>query len=289
VFVSTIPRGTGQDGLSAPGTSASAAGTGATGISLDRPGRHRAGATAVADASAAAAAGPLTAAVLDYSMTRSGRSLALLQAGCTTAGTDPDISRLRAAGCEVTVSLIDDDNAAARTAVAAEPGLAGCMLADLRVVPLAPRSFDIVQCTVLERIAHAELVLDRLVETLRPGGLLLLRVRDRDSAAGFLDRKLPRPLRSLVWHGQAGPGRLYPAVYEQISSARGIQSYAQRCGRMISQRPALSGMADGRAGPAWARLALRLTQQLSMGRHSCAHDDLCFVIRKPEPAFARVL
>ena len=69
-------------------------------------------------------------------------------------------------------------------------------------MPLAPRSFDIVHCALLlERISNAELVLDRFVEALRPGGLLLLQTGDRDCAAGFLDRVLPRPLRAMVWRG----------------------------------------------------------------------------------------
>jgi SAM-dependent methyltransferase len=254
----------------------------AAGIGLDRPGRHRTGATAVAEASPRDAGAQLfTSAALNYAMQRPGQPLALLQAGCTTSGLDPDVARLRAAGCDVLVTLIDDDTAAARDAVASGPDLAGCTLADLRVVPLAPRAFDIVQCTLVERIANAELVLDRLVETLRPGGLLLVRTGDRYSAAGFVDRMLPRLLRSLIWHGQRGSQR-YPAVYEPVASGRGMQSYVQRRGLVISQREARSEQAGN-------LLADRLVARLSMGRLSCAHDALCYVIRKPEPGFARVL
>lgn len=255
---------------------------GATGVSLDRPGRHRSGATAVAEASPRVAGAQLfTSAALNYAMQRPGQPLALLQAGCTTSGPDPDVARLRDAGCDVLVTLIDDDTAAARCAVDADPDLAGCTLADLRVVPLAPRAFDIVQCTLLERIANAELVLDRLVETLRPGGLLLVRTGDRDSAAGFADRMLPRLMRSLIWHGRRGSQR-YPAIYEPVASGRGMQSYVQRRGLVISQREARSEQAGN-------LLADRLVSRLSMGRLTCAHDALCYVIRKPEPGFARVL
>lgn len=263
-------------------TGASTPSRSAAGVGLDRPGRHRAGATAVADASAEDAGALLfTSAALGYARQRPGHSLALLQAGCTTAGPDPDVARLRAAGCEVAVSMIDDDTAAAREAVRSDPGLAGCTLADLRVVPLAPRAYDVVHCTLLDRIANAELVLDRLVETLRPGGLLLLRTGDRNSAAGYLDRILPRPLRLVVWHGRR-PGLRYPAVYEPLASGRGIQSYAQRRGLVISQR-------EPRSQPAAPLLAARLAAGLSMGRLTSAHDSLCYVIRKPEPGFARVL
>ena len=263
------------------------AGRGATGIGLERPGRHAAGATAVADASTTGATELFTVAALGYASQRPGHALTLLQAGCTTAGRAPDIEKLRASGYDVAVSLIDDDNAAARATVAADPGLASCTLADLRVVPLTPRSFDIVHCTLLERIANAELVLDRLVDTLRPGGLLLLRTGDRDSAAGFLDRVLPRPFRSLIWRGRRL--RPYPAVYERVVSGRGIQSYAQRRGLVISQRQALSLVTARARPPSGLMPACRLVERLSLGRLSCAHDELCYVIRKPEPGFARVL
>jgi SAM-dependent methyltransferase len=260
---------------------------GATGISLERAPRHAAGATAVADASTTGATELFTRAALSYASQRPGHALTLLQAGCTTAGRDPDVARLRASGYDVTVSLIDDDNAAARAAVAADPGLSPCTLADLRVVPLTPRSVDIVHCTLLERIANAELVLDRLVDTLRPGGLLLLRTGDRDSAAGFLDRAAPRPLRGLLWRGRRA--RPYPAVYERVVSGRGIQSYAQRRGLVISQRQALS-LATGRfRRPAGLMAVCRMVERMSMGRLSSEHDELCYVIRKPEPGFARVL
>ncbi len=263
------------------GGGASTPGRGAAGVSLDRPGRHRAGATAVADASTVDTGAQLfTSAALGYAMQRPGHTLAVLQAGCTTAGPDPDIGKLRALGCEVAVSLIDDDTAAAQDAVRSDPDLATCTLTDLRGVSLAPRTFDIVHCTLLERIANAELVLDRLVETLRPGGLLLVRTGDRDSAAGYLDRKLPRALRSVMWHGRH-PSWRYPAVYEPLASGRGIQSYAQRRGLVISQR-------EARSQPA-GQLAGRLVARLSFGRLTCAHDALCYVIRKPEPGFARVL
>jgi len=158
----------------------------------DRRGRHRAGIrppTMVEmrpnDADAGPFPGLFTQAALDYAAHRPGQPLTLLQAGCTTADGDPDIDRLRATGCVVAVSLIDDDSLAARATVMARPDLAACTLGDLRTTPLAPRAFDIVHCALLlERISHAELVMDRFVEALKPGGLLLLSTRDRECAAG---------------------------------------------------------------------------------------------------------
>jgi len=231
-----------------------------------------------------------TRAALEFVAHRPGQPLTLLQAGCTTAGGDPDVASLRATGCVVAVSLIDDDSLAVRAAVAAYPELASCTLGDLRIAPLPPRSFDIVHCALLlERISNAELVLDRLVEALKPGGLLLLSTGDRDCAAGFLDRVLPHSLRAGIWRslcpGEPGP---YPAVYERLASGRGIQSYVTRHGLVIGPRQALSLLAIRRRPPGLLVLC-RLVAWLSGGRLTSAHDQLRYVIRKPESGFARVL
>jgi SAM-dependent methyltransferase len=235
-------------------------------------------------------AGLFTAAVLDYARQRPGQPLAVLQAGCATAGGDPDIAALRADGCDLAVSLIEDDHPVARATVTARPDLAMCTLCDVRTAPLAPRSFDIVHCALLlERISHAELVLDRLVEMLKPGGLLLLQTGDRDSAAGFLDRRMPRPLRAMAWRrarpGETGP---FPAVYERLVSARGLESYAPRRGLVIARRQALNLLPDRRRPPGLL-LASRLVARLSRGRLTSGHDELRYVIRRPECGYARVL
>jgi hypothetical protein len=163
---------------------------------------------------------------------------------------------------------------------------------------MPPRAFDVVVCAhLLDRIEHAELVLDRLVAALKPGGLLLLRIRDRRSASGFLDRVLPQAARRALWSwlrpGQAGP---FPAVYEPLLSAAGVQAYALARGLVIAgrqavrDRPARPTVLDRPAEPApGAAAACRLIARLSRGRLTDDHDDLLYVIRRPVSGFARVL
>lgn len=278
-------------------------------ISPERYGRHRArvqrGAAATTDVRPGAilrrrpsvarrddgSDAPLfTRAVLDYAAHRPGQPLSLLQAGCTTAGGEPDVARLRATGSHVAVSLVDDDSLTTRAAVVAHPELVSCTLGDLRTTPLPPRTFDIVHCALLlERISNAELVLDRFVEALKPGGLLLLSTGDRDCAAGFIDRRLPRSVRATIWHhqrpGEPGP---HPAVFEHLASGRGIQSYALRRGLVIGPRQTVNQLAALRR-PRGLLLVTRLVARLSAGRLTSAHDELRYVIRKPESGFARVL
>jgi hypothetical protein len=215
----------------------------------------------------------------------------ILQAGATT---DSGLSAaaLRSSGSDVAVSLIDQDEPVTREAVARHPSLSGCTLGDLRTVPLSPRAYDVVHCaSLLERIQNAELVLDRLIGAIKPGGLLLLRICDRDSAAGFLDGHLPDVLRRRIWRkrhpGEPGP---HPAVYEQLASARGVQAYALLRGLVIAERQALGGLAGGLPpGPSGFLAAQKLVARLSRGRLTAAHEEMLYVLRKPESRDARIL
>ena len=227
----------------------------------------------------------------DYVTGHDGHQIMILQAGCTTADGDLGVGVLREAGADIVVSLIDDDQPVTRAALGVDESLAGCVQGDLRTVPLPPRSHDIVLCALLlQRIEHAELVLDRLVAAIRPGGLLLLRFSDRDSSAGFLDRVMPLAARNAVWRkrrpGRPGP---YPAVYERLSSARGVQAYALKRELVIAERQALGGLAGALAEPRGFLAAQKLVAWLSRGRLTAAHEELVYVLRKPEDRFARIL
>jgi SAM-dependent methyltransferase len=226
-----------------------------------------------------------------YTAENSGQQITILQAGCTTAE-DLDVEPLRAAGARLSVSMIDEDSEVTRAAVAQHQSMSEATLGDLRNVPLPPRAYDIVQCSsLLDRIEHAELVLDRLSAAVKPGGLLLLRIRDRDSAAGFLDRVLPGLARRAIWRkrkpGEPGP---HTAVYERLASSRGVQAYVLMHGLVIAERGVLGGLAGGlRRGPHGYLTAQKLMARLSRGRLTSAHEDLLYVIRKPEDRFARIL
>jgi SAM-dependent methyltransferase len=228
--------------------------------------------------------------VIDYAAQRPGRAVSVLQAGCTTGGGELDVAAVHASGHAVAVSLVDEATPVTRAAVASRPDLTGAVLGELRMIQLRPRSFDIVQCSLLlHRVTCADVVLSRLAAAVRPGGLLMLRIADPRSVTGFLDRRLPRAVRALAWHaarpGQPGP---HAAVYEPVATARGIEAFAGRHGLAVAHRGvARSGGALG--GPSPAGLIGRLVAWLSRGRLTGDHDELCYIIRKPEDRFARVL
>ena len=202
--------------------------------------------------SAPAEVGLFTRYTRDYVTGHNGHQITILQAGCTTADSDLGVGVLREAGADIAVSLIDDDQPVTRAALGADESLAGCVLGDLRTVPLPPRSHDIVLCTLLlQRIDHAELVLDRLVAAIRPGGLLLLRFSDRDSSGGSWTGFCPwRPSRALAQTASRAarplPGRVRTAIVRAGRS--GLCTHA-RAGDRRAAGARRAGRRNGRA--AW--------------------------------------
>ncbi|WP_315987244.1 class I SAM-dependent methyltransferase [Actinomadura sp. HBU206391] len=244
----------------------------------------------------------------EYAYHKPLQTIQVLEAGCGWGhGLD-----LGAKECHVTG--VDVDTPAVRAHTSGRADLDAWHLGDLRTVPMPPRMYDIVHAHFLiERVAHAELVLDRFVAALKPGGLLLVRFRDRETAYGFVDRALPGWLRALAWQvmsrrtgdpGDDDPGRRPdaperwlgpegtppPAVYETIASLSGMQWYCVMRGLMIAEEyTSVDAMA---AFGRWSHLVngvCRAVAGLSRGRLTAEHSEVTLVIRKPENRLARVI
>lgn len=207
----------------------------------------------------------------------------VLEAGC---GRGPGLALPEGTARHVTG--IDLDTPALRARTMARTDLDGYHLGDLRSAPLPPRSFDVVHADALvERIAHAELVMDRMVAALKPGGLLLVRFIDRDSAQGLLRRALPRRFLGLL--GAAGsrgePAGEAPApVFEPVSSLTGFRNWCLMRGLVIAEAH-VHRVPTGTP----VRILARLVAIASHGRFTSAHAELSLVIRKPENRFARII
>jgi hypothetical protein len=78
-------------------------------------------------------------------------------------------------------------------------------------------------------------------------------------------------------------------VYERLTSVRGVQAYALKRGLVITERRALGGLAGSLAGPRGFLATQRVLARLSGGRLTDEHEELMYVLRKPENRFARVI
>jgi SAM-dependent methyltransferase len=104
---------------------------------------------------------------------------------------------------------------------------------DLRTADLGGRKFDVVYSSyVLEHVPNAALALENLYRWLKPGGLLILRFPDRNTAFGFTGRFTPFWLH-VAYHkyilrrwnaGKPGFGP-YPTYYDWIVSREGLRDF----------------------------------------------------------------
>ncbi|GAA3200511.1 class I SAM-dependent methyltransferase [Actinocorallia longicatena] len=203
--------------------------------------------------------------------------VAILEAGC---GRGPGLALPDDLDRHVTG--IDVDTPALRAHTLDRTDLHSWHLGDLRNAPLPPRAFDVVHAdSLIERITNAELVLDRMVAALKPGGLLLIRFTDRDSAYGLIRRLLPRWLRALLGDPVHSTP---PTTFEPVTSLDGIRTWCLMRGLVIAEAHTTR---PPRSTPVAA--TARLTAALTGGRYTAAHSDIVLVVRKPENRFARII
>jgi SAM-dependent methyltransferase len=229
----------------------------------------------------------------DYASQAAADRISVLQAGCLAPLPELGIAKLAGSGVRVSVTVADEDTPLTRQVLdATGQTYEHVITGDLRTVAIPQRAFDIVYCAgLLERVRHVELVLDHLTGALKPGGLLMIRMGDRRTAAALLDRRLPNVARRRLWRGlhPGAPGP-FPAVYEKPVSERGIYSYTLMRGLVVAQHAAEPTL---QANPArlssTVRGACTVISRLSRGRFGDDHDELLYVIRKPQNRFARVV
>jgi SAM-dependent methyltransferase len=166
-------------------------------------------------------------------------------------------------------------------ALAARTDLAHAVVGDLRTVRFAPGSFDVIYSAfVLEHVRGAEQVLKRFVRWLAPGGMLILKVPDRDSAYGFLTRVTPF-WAHVMFHryamGEKAAGTLghgpYPTYHDEVISRRGLREFCGSNGLLAPEVYRLCSYANDRG----VRLGALLVSMLSAGRLAWRHNNLLLI------------
>jgi SAM-dependent methyltransferase len=210
--------------------------------------------------------------------------LEILEAGCgrTWSLVLPGV-RFRLTGVDLDAHALE-----ARKTIARD--LDEAIVGDVRSVSLGTRRFDVVFCAyVLEHVEGARAALENFARWLKPGGLLVLRVPDRDSAFGFVARSTPFWFHVAVWRyvygsreaGTAGHAP-YPAHYDPVLGKQALQEFCSTHGLVIRHLLAHSGL-EGAGALRWLSVAfLRALGAMSGGALSARHNNLTFVIEKTQ-------
>ncbi len=158
--------------------------------------------------------------------------LRVLEAGCGQKWP------IQLPGVELHIAGVDYDAEALRIRKERRQDLDEAVVGDLRTVELPAGHFDVAYCAfVLEHVEGAELVLDRLLASLRPGGRLVVLVPNARSVYGWAARSFPfwaavAYKKYVEGFKDAGkPGHApYPTVYEPVISLAGLRDWAVRRG-----------------------------------------------------------
>ncbi len=164
------------------------------------------------------------------------------------------------------------------------------IVGDIRTANLEADQYDVIYNSfVLEHLDQVERVLDNFERWVRPGGLLILRIPDRESVYGFLAQRTPfwfhvfykRYIAGIKTAGKPGYDP-FPTVYEPIVSRQGIRRWCVERGLTVREEIAWNYNV-GRSGVASVliRGTIKGIGVLSGGRLAASHVNLSYVIEKP--------
>lgn len=212
------------------------------------------------------------------------RALRILEAGCGNKWP------LRLEGVQYSITGVDVDERALEIRRAAKRASEELRYGDLRERQLfAAGQFDaIYNSFVLEHVDGAASVLENFVHWLAPGGLLILRIPDRDSVFGFVARTTPFWVHVLYKKHVQGvknagkPGfDPYPTFHDRVVSRRGIHAFCRQHGLTIRDEAGYTGYLPRRRALApFARVLVRTISLLSLCRLDWRYNNLTYVIEK---------
>ena len=206
------------------------------------------------------------------------REMDVIEAGCGRSWPEEFYSPL------LSIIGIDSDEVALQLRTDLKQAIAG----DVCKVDIPGESADLVYSSfVLEHVRGAQRALENFVKWTRPGGLIIIRVPDRNSVYGVVTRFTPlwvhvaykRFIENYYRAGEPGYGP-YPTYHEKICSRSGLNEFCASNGcevvedRLVNLYLSLSK---------FRRLKKSIAMAVwlgSLGRFSWRHDNICFIIRK---------
>jgi SAM-dependent methyltransferase len=216
---------------------------------------------------------------------RKGKRIRILEAGCGNKWP------LDLHDVDYHLTGVDLDAAALKLRLEFEKDLNETVQGDLCTMALPAESFDVVYSAyVLEHIQNADSALSNILRALKPGGLLVVRVPDPDTARALVTRHTPfwfhvlyhrwvmkRPLAGTPGYAP------YPTYYHPVISRGGMRAYAHvnglRCRGLFADKFVRDG--KGLAGVCF-RAGARVIDVLSLGRYTSQYNDLVYILEKQQ-------
>jgi SAM-dependent methyltransferase len=213
-----------------------------------------------------------------------GGPLEILEAGCGRAWP------LKLEGVDYRLTGIDLDADALQSRLDTIGDLNEAIIGDLTVKgTIPPGRYDVIYSSfVLEHIRDAESALTLMLDGLKPGGLLVLAIPDRDSVYGWTARRTPfqahvayyRYFLGLTDAGKPGHAP-YRSYHAPIISRDGIRDFCNRHGCSILEERGHTYCRRGTSSRVRiTRAYAKALWALSFGALAWRHDNLTYVIRK---------
>jgi SAM-dependent methyltransferase len=162
------------------------------------------------------------------------------------------------------------------------------IVGDLRFLDLEKNGYDVIYNSyVLEHIEGAERVLENFSNWLKPRGILILRIPDRNSVRGFVTRVTPfwfhlfyvKYIVGLRDAGKTGFGP-FPAFYDPIVSRAGIYEFCRKNGFIVKEEFGHGSIESKGIRGVLIYLLVRTVSLFSLGKLAWEHSDLTYVLEK---------
>lgn len=210
------------------------------------------------------------------------RPLKILEAGCGQSW------GLKVNGIPYHLTGIDLDTDALMIRKYKTGDLDEIIVGDLCNADLPEKEYDVIYNSfVLEHIDGAEGVLKNFCKWLKPGGIIILRLPDRNSAYGFLARITPFWIhvfykKYVMGNPNAGkPGfDPYPVYYDPVVSQKGIRSFCSRNDLIIREEWGHPFPSEWDRYPFALSLTAKVLHFLSFRRLAYSHNNLMYVLQK---------
>jgi len=207
----------------------------------------------------------------------------ILEAGCGKSWP------INLSGVKYKLTGIDLDAEALRIRKEVNNDLDETIVGDLCTQDLPPESFHVIYSSfVLEHIENADVALANLATWLKPGGIMIIRIPDRDSVHGLVTRLTPHWFHVLYVRIGLGlkdagkPGHApYGAYYHPIVSRRGMRKFCEERGLRISAEYADAFWNPGtRFFKPIIKTVKCIISLLTFSRFAAGHNNLLYIIEK---------